>query len=150
MNLRTTNRKISILLILFSTLYLTLSFQLPKFPYAIVDSDILPKGLGFLLLVLSIGLFFDKNEKKKEGKQAAKKEKTLLVGIVGMILLYIFLLEIVGFVLTTVAFLFAMTRLLGYENWKVNGLVALSFSFVIYLSFNYLLNIYLPQGILPF
>lgn len=150
MNLRITNRKISILLILFSTLYLTLSFQLPKFPYAIVDSDILPKGLGFLLLVLSIGLFFDKNEKKKEGKQAAKKEKTLLVVIVGMILLYIFLLEIVGFVLTTVAFLFAMTRLLGYENWKVNGLVALSFSFVIYLSFNYLLNIYLPQGILPF
>lgn len=147
------NRKIAIVLFIFAACYLYFSYQLPEFPYAIVDSDVLPKGLGYVLLVLSIGLFFEKNVEtgtKKERRNVKKEDLLLLLTILGIILLYILLLEVIGFVLTTIAFLLVTTRRLGYRNWKVNSLVAVLFSLILYFSFNYLLNIYLPQGILPF
>ncbi|MGG3738638.1 tripartite tricarboxylate transporter TctB family protein [Aeribacillus pallidus] len=153
MFLHSTNRKISVILLLFAVFYLYLSYQLPEFPYAIVDSDVLPKGLGFLLIVLSIALFIEnkpETEAEKEKRNLKKEELTILLTILGMILLYIWLLEWVGFVLTTIAFLLVTTRLLGYQNWKVNSLLAVLFTFTVYFSFNYLLSIYLPQGILPF
>lgn len=147
------NRKIAVVLFIFTAGYLFLSFQLPEFPYAIVDSDVLPKGLGFLLLFLSISLFFEKSvetEFQKEKRNIKREDFILLLSVLGMILLYILFLEVIGFVLTTIAFLLVMTRRLGYCNWKVIFLVSILFSFTIYFSFNYLLNIYLPQGILPF
>jgi putative tricarboxylic transport membrane protein len=146
-----TQKKISLILMAVALGYLLLSFQLPAFPYAIVDSDVLPKGLGFLLFILSILLFIEKKPGHKQEKVAINKDeiKILLITLV-LILVYIMLLEPIGFVLDTMAFLITATRILGYQNWKIIISVSVLFTLVLYISFNYLLNIYLPQGILPF
>lgn len=67
-----------------------------------------------------------------------------------MIFVYIFLLEILGFVITSTLFIFFCSLFLGYRKYKTNVLVAVLFPLVMYLSFNYLLQIRLPQGLLPF
>lgn len=151
--LKTMNQKISIFLILFAAGYLYLSYNLKKYPYVPVDSDFVPKVLGYLLIALAIFLFFDKSsetEEEKEKRQVPKKEILVLLAVGGMIFFYIFLLEIIGFVLSSFLFIFGCSWFLGYRKLKTAILVAVLFPLIMYLSFNYLLQIRLPQGLLPF
>lgn len=151
--LKTLNQKVSIFLILFAAGYLYLSYNLKEYPYVPVDSDFVPKILGFLLIILAIFLFFDKpseTEEEKEKRQVPKKEMLVLLAVGGMIFLYIFLLEIIGFVLSSMLFIFACSWFLGYRKLVTTILVAVLFPLIMYLSFNYLLQIRLPQGLLPF
>ena len=67
--LKTLNQKVSIFLILFSAGYLYLSYNLKEYPYVPVDSDLVPKLLGFLLIGLAILLFFDKSSETAEQKE---------------------------------------------------------------------------------
>ena len=54
MSLHSMDRKVALVIMAISIIYLLLSYQLPHYPYTQVDADVLPKGLGFLLLGLAI------------------------------------------------------------------------------------------------
>ncbi|MGF3104942.1 tripartite tricarboxylate transporter TctB family protein [Rossellomorea sp. DUT-2] len=147
------DRIISIILLVFAGIYLALSFQLPAFPYAIIDSDVLPKGLGFLLIILAVVLFFqakDDTEEDRKRRYVKKEDVIILLSVLGALLVYIFLLEPIGFLLSTILFLLVIPFVLGFKKKLTTVLVAFLFSGIMYYSFNYLLNITLPQGILPF
>jgi putative tricarboxylic transport membrane protein len=153
MFLQTMDRKIAVVLFIVALIYLLLSYQLPAFPYTIVDADVLPKGLGYLFVLLSLILFLQnrpETEEQKQKRTLEKQEVIILLSILGTVLLYIFLLEIVGFVINTILFLITTTRVLGYVKWRTNIIVSVLFTLILYFSFNYLLQIYLPQGFLPF
>ncbi|XBO87480.1 tripartite tricarboxylate transporter TctB family protein [Bacillus licheniformis] len=66
------------------------------------------------------------------------------------LLIYISVLEFIGFLLSTVMLLIVLPAVLGYRNWKTAAIVSLIFSSTIYFSFNYVLNIMLPQGLCLF
>lgn len=143
------NKKLSVALFVIAIFYLVLAFQLPEYALVPVDSDAIPKILGFLLLILSIILFFSKDEQKK-GISLPKKEIGMLLGTAGFILLYIFLLEIIGFIIMTTLFIFISSRFYGYKNYLTNGIVSIVFSIATYLLFSELLMVRLPSGVLPF
>ncbi|CAM4073609.1 tripartite tricarboxylate transporter TctB family protein [Mesobacillus thioparans] len=147
------NQKIAVGLALISAFYLVLSYNLPKYPNAIIDADMVPKGLGFLLLFFAFLLFLD----KKEETEAEKQKRTItrgnvliLLAVLVFILIYIFLLEIMGFLIMTALFIFGCSLFLGYKKHVTNAIVSVLFSFIIYGLFNYLLKINLPAGIIPF
>jgi putative tricarboxylic transport membrane protein len=147
------DRIISLILLVFAGGYLALSYQLPAFPYAIIDSDVLPKGLGYLLIILAIALFLqakDDTDEDKRRRYVKKEDVIILISVLAALLVYIFLLEPVGFLLSTILFLLVIPFVLGFKKKVTTVLVAFLFSSVMYYSFNYLLNITLPQGILPF
>ncbi|WP_347548644.1 tripartite tricarboxylate transporter TctB family protein [Pseudalkalibacillus hwajinpoensis] len=148
--LASVERKVAISLLLISILYLVLSFQIPPFPYSIVDADALPKGLGFILVVLSIFLFIQNPIEDRKKSDLKKEEVLMLLAVAGLIFIYILLFELLGFVVVTILFLLVTSRILGYTKWKTLIAVSVGFTLVLYFSFNYLLQIYLPQGILPF
>ncbi|MFC4321498.1 tripartite tricarboxylate transporter TctB family protein [Litchfieldia salsa] len=150
--LKPIQRKIALVLALFSIIYISLSFQLPSYPYAPVDADAIPKTLGFLLLLLAVCLFFSKKietEMERQKRTFPKKDLYILLGVCAFILMYIFLLEIIGFVIMTTLFIFFCSWFLGYKNFKVNSIVSIGFSITLYFLFSYLLQINLPSGILP-
>ncbi|WP_201716063.1 tripartite tricarboxylate transporter TctB family protein [Rossellomorea arthrocnemi] len=147
------DRIISLILLVFAGVYLALSYRLPAFPYAIIDSDVLPKGLGYLLIILAIVLFLqakDDTDEDKKRRYVKKEDVVILFSVLASLLVYIFLLESVGFLLSTILFLLVIPFVLGFKKKVTTVLVAFLFSGVMYYSFNYLLNITLPQGILPF
>ncbi|UXH46028.1 tripartite tricarboxylate transporter TctB family protein [Rossellomorea vietnamensis] len=147
------DRIISLVLLVFAVVYLALSYRLPAFPYAVIDSDVLPKGLGYLLIILAIVLFLqakDDTDADKERRYVKKEDLIILLSVLAALLIYIFLLEPVGFLLSTILFLLVIPFVLGFKKKVTTVLVAFLFSGVMYYSFNYLLNITLPQGILPF
>nr|MDH3163049.1 tripartite tricarboxylate transporter TctB family protein [Bacillus licheniformis] len=113
----------------------------------------LPKSLGILLLILGIFLFFEKDQKDTTVKklfQPQKKDVKVMMLCVVSLLIYISVLEFIGFLLSTVMSLLVLPAVLGYRNWKTVAIVSLVFSKTIYFSFNYVLNIMLPQGVMPF
>lgn len=147
----TTNKKVSIFLFLLGVFYLILSFRLPSYAYVPVDSDMVPIGLGFLLLILAGFLYFTKDQEKKEDEERIpRKELPIVLGVIGFIIVYIFLLEIIGFILVTVLFLFFCSMFLGYKKHVINGIVSLAVPILIYLLFDSFLQVQLPTGILPF
>lgn len=151
--LKTLNQKISVVLLLLSAGYLYLTFHLKEYPYVPVDSDFVPKVLGFILIGLSVLLYFDKSSEtsqEKEKRKISKQDLIALMGVGALILLYIFLFELIGFVVTTALFVFTCSWTLGYRRLISNIVVSLVFPSALYYLFNYLLQIRLPQGILPF
>ncbi|WLD94472.1 tripartite tricarboxylate transporter TctB family protein [Alkalihalobacillus sp. AL-G] len=147
----TVNRKVSIALLLLAIFYLVLSFKLPSYAYVPVDSDLVPIGLGFILIGLSVALFFQKDyEKEEHEERIPRKELPIVLGVVGFIIFYIFLLEIIGFILVTVLFLFFCSLFLGYRKHMINAAVSLAVPILIYILFDSFLKVQLPMGILPF
>ncbi|KGA97535.1 hypothetical protein AJ85_00010 [Alkalihalobacillus alcalophilus ATCC 27647 = CGMCC 1.3604] len=149
----TVNKTISLVLIFVSIAYLIMAFRLPEYAFVPVDADLIPKMLGVTLLILSICFFFSKDvdtEEQKKKRVIPKKEALMLLGVMALILIYITVLEIVGFVIMTAAFIIICSRFLGYKKWGVNIATALIFSVGAYSLFNYGLAIRLPAGLLPF
>ncbi|MEC1261529.1 tripartite tricarboxylate transporter TctB family protein [Bacillus swezeyi] len=151
--MRITNRVVSVVILAVAAIYLVLSFNLDSYPYAVIDADVLPKSLGILLLILGIFLFFEKDQKDTNVKklfQLKKKDVKVMTLCVVSLLIYITILEMAGFLLSTIILLIALPAILGYRKWKTAIVVSLIFTSTIYFSFHYLLNIMLPQGVLPF
>lgn len=150
--LKSINRKIGLVLFIVASSYLLVSYQIPSYPYVPVDADLVPKSLGYLLAVLSIILFFSRKietEEEKKKRTLPKKEIFMLFAVFTMIIIYIALMEIIGFLIMTVLFIFFCSWFLGYKNVKVNILVSILFPLSIYYLFTYVLLISLPQGMLP-
>ncbi|KGX88100.1 hypothetical protein N781_11485 [Pontibacillus halophilus JSM 076056 = DSM 19796] len=151
--LKTLNQKVSIVLLVLSAGYLYLTFNLKEYPYVPIDSDFIPKVLGYILIALSILLYFDRSsesDKEKAKRQVSKEDVLALVGVGALIILYIVLFEWLGFLLTTALFVFSCSWALGYRRILSLVLVSVLFPSVLYYLFNYLLQIRLPEGILPF
>lgn len=150
--LTTMNRRIGLLLFIIASVYLYLSFQLPNYPYAPVDADVIPKGLGILMLILSVALFFSRaieTEAEKAKRNIPKKELLVLLAVFAMIFLYILLFEMIGFIVMTAVFIFFCSWFLGYKKWKTNIVVSILFPLGMYIIFVFALGISLPGGILP-
>ncbi|KIL51525.1 hypothetical protein KP77_10370 [Jeotgalibacillus alimentarius] len=148
-----TNQKAALVVAVIAIVYLLLSFNLPGYTNALIDADVIPKGLGFLLLFFALLLYLDKKnetEADKEKRKISKQHVINLLVVAGMILIYIFLLEMIGFVVMTTVFIFVCSLYLDYKHHVTNVITSVVFSLAIYGLFNYLLKINLPAGILPF
>lgn len=150
--LATMNRRIGLLLFSIASLYLYFSYQLPNYPYAPIDADVIPKGVGFLMIILSVALFFSRakeTEAEKAKRAIPKKELLVLAAVFAMIFFYILLFEMIGFIILTALFIFFCSWFLGYQKWKTNIIVSILFPVIMYIIFVNALGIALPRGILP-
>ncbi|MDX6153866.1 tripartite tricarboxylate transporter TctB family protein [Marinococcus sp. PL1-022] len=150
--LRSANKIVSIILIVTAVFYLYLAFQIPAFATGMITASTMPKAAGFLLIVLSIFLFFIKEgegEEDREKRKEAGQHIFYLGGVAVMILIYITLLEPIGFILTSTIFIFLCSLFMGYRKHIINAVTSIAFPLTLYLLFTQLLNISLPPGILP-
>ncbi|MCA1011442.1 tripartite tricarboxylate transporter TctB family protein [Halobacillus halophilus] len=138
-------------LILFSIVMLISSFNLQKAnlgnPYGPIY---FPAGISIFMLIFSIIYLMQelKNIHKENpsiklmlsGRTPRLICVTILFGII-----YSFLFERVGFLISTFLFLGALLFFInGKRKWIVNTVVALSFSFISWYAFSELLGVSLP------
>ena len=72
---------------------------------------------------------------------------TFLLGTICLSFLYVGLISILGFLISTPLFLIILIRLLGYEKWTNNLAASIGLTAALYLLFAAALGVSLPAGI---
>lgn len=70
-----------------------------------------------------------------------------LFAAVGLSFLYVGLISVLGYLVSTPLFLIALIRLLGYEKWVNNVIASAGLTIALYLLFVVALGVHLPEGI---
>lgn len=150
--LNTINKKASVVILLVAIGYLIFAYQIPISDYTVVKPSMIPVGLGWVLIVLAIALYFirETDEDKEKRRKLKKNEIVDLVVMFVALIIYTFLLERLGFVITTFVFIFSLSFYLGYRKYVSLILVSVLFPLTLYYAFTEFLNISLPQGIMFF
>ena len=118
--------------------------------------------LAFLALLLILNsLFFRGASGKEKGGAVIQGAERLeedsfstddvsykfLIGTIGLSFLYVVLISILGFLISTPLFLIILIRLLGYEKWVNNLAASIGLTAALYLLFATALGVSLPAGI---
>lgn len=139
-----------VLLGLFSVLlYIVLiPWQIADVKSAGVTPRFLPEALAVLLLVLSVCLFVNGYGKRNIAVQKnysfAPKETALVIKSLLILSAYIIFLEVVGYLLTTIAALGLLMYMYGQRRVKILLPVTIGLPVAIYLFFTKVLQIVLP------
>jgi len=138
----------------FGIFYFLLTNQLPR--KGTVDAAFVPYILSAFMLLLgvlqiAVGVKASKNFDEKNYKPENLDYLTVLKTI-ALIVIYIAVLEPIGFLISTILFLFIGFNLLApageKKNQLMNLIIAVLASVIIYYVFRNGLNLMLPQGIL--
>ncbi|TGV07743.1 tripartite tricarboxylate transporter TctB family protein [Mesorhizobium sp. M00.F.Ca.ET.186.01.1.1] len=111
-----------------------------------VGPNLFPLGLGLLLVGLSLRLFWEtfqskyRSDSKAEAGLMYKRFFTILAAT----LLYVLLLEIIGYVIATALFLYATFLVMGSKSQLKSLVVSLAFSVGVYVVYVQLLKGTLP------
>lgn len=155
-----TNQWLAVVLALFAAAYLAMAWQVPTFPLPRpVDSDLFPKVLGVVLLLLAAFLFFEKpgaiagadeiDEEATQGPLLLTPWARVIVTSLA-IAAYALLLVPLGFVLASTLLCVGLTAYYGYRRLIVNIATSLGVVLALYLTMTRVMDVYLPTGVLPF
>jgi putative tricarboxylic transport membrane protein len=109
-----------------------------------VGPDIFPMGLGIILMLLSIRLFYEVFRAPAEDGKREKPDVARFLLILAAATLYAFFLEDIGYVIGTFLFLLFSFQVMKKGKWITSFMISISFSFGVYYLFVHIL-----QGTLP-
>ena len=105
-----------------------------------------PKLVCIILAILSIVMFI-KSFKDKNIYKFSKNNKNTFI-IIGLCIGYLFLMEKIGYLLSTIIFSFSVIITLDRKNLIMNVIFSIIFPIGIYYLFSKVFNVSLPTGIL--
>lgn len=144
------------IIFLVAAVYFGIALTIPEFNDGFISSDFMPKLYGILLMVLCAGQIFQgvKNLKNQAAEDSGAEKKgfeivpeVILTFI--MLIVYVALLNPLGFMFATILFLLGMVTLFTPKE-KRNPikivLISVIFSVVVYLIFAKGFGLILPEG----
>lgn len=142
---KTFDRYASIVFLLIGLAFMIGSFGISTTAYgSAVGPNIFPLGLGAVMVILSIRLFYETLRYKDEDKEKEKLDFKRFFIILGTALLYALTLETLGYVITTFVFLLVGFQVMEKGKWIKSIIIAGLFSFGIYYVFVEILEGTLP------
>lgn len=142
----------AICLLLVSLLVFWISKDFPSSKTGIGVSTF-PKLLAGLLIIFSIVIIIQaiKNSsfsKKEPTFKEFKKGHKLIVAVIIILIIYIQMLEVLGFILSSFLLLITLMFVFGERRKIILLLVPLLFSVILYLVFSKMAMVFLPEGII--
>ncbi len=142
----------AICLLLVSFLVFWISKDFPSSKTGIGVSTF-PKLLAGLLIIFSIVIIIQaiKNSsfsKKEPTFKEFKKGHKLIVAVIIILIIYIQMLEVLGFILSSFLLLITLMFVFGERRKIILLLVPLLFSVILYLVFSKMAMVFLPEGII--
>ncbi|MFD2371480.1 tripartite tricarboxylate transporter TctB family protein [Brevibacillus sp. GCM10020057] len=138
----------SILFALIGALFVVESRSISASAYGSeVGPNIFPFGLGIILILISLRLFWESLKQKTSRAAAAGERRNYrrFILILLATVLYVCLLEPLGYVIATFLFLAFAFRVMGSSSIAKTLVVALAFSASVYYVYVYLLKGTLPE-----
>jgi len=151
---------LGIVMLLFSGFYLFYAQQIktrPKLTPSYASAKIMPILLGVLLAVLSVVCIIQGMRQMKANKKednAKKMDKGDLMAVVftfAVIIGYILIMPLLGFILSTVLYLFLQMLILApaeKRNYALFAIVAVVFTAIVFVAFRVGLQQLLPRGVI--
>lgn len=152
---------LGIVMLLFSGFYLIYAQQIktrPKLTPSYASAKIMPTLLGILLAILSVfciiqGIRSMKAPDEKEGnaKKLAKGDVMAVVFTFAVIIGYILIMPLLGFILSTIIYLFLQMLILSpaeKRNYVLFAIVAVVFTAIVFVAFRIGLQQLLPRGVI--
>lgn len=139
----------SLVFFIIGVLFFTEALKISDSAYgSSVGPKIFPMGLGLALIALSALLIFESFKKKASENSTdesftSPQYKRFFI-ILGAAILYVALLEPLGYLVTTFAFLFIAFQTLERGKWLSSLIIAGAFSAVIYFGYVHILGGSLP------
>ena len=131
--------------------------------FAVIDSVFFPKLLAACLTILSVvELISGIRDVRKTGEEDVaqtdesaepKTDMVSTVGTLGISILYVIMMEPLGFVISSVIYVFVEEILLCPKeavNYVKFAVIAVASALAVYFAFRHGLNLMLPAGILSF
>lgn len=141
----TFDRWASILFVLMGAFFIVGSRYLSVTSYGSgVGPDIFPLGLGILLILLSIRLFYETFRHSDQESQKSPLDWKRFLIICTATILYAFFLEWLGYVLSTFIFLVVAFQTMERGKWLLTLLIAGLFSGSVYYIYVFVLKGTLP------
>lgn len=141
---------ICLLLLSFFVLWISRSFPSSKTGIGV---SAFPKLLAGLLIIFSIVIIVQaiKNSsfsKKEPIFEGFKKGHVLIIAVIIILIIYIQMLETLGFILSSFLLLITLMFIFGERRKIILLVVPLLFSVVLYLVFSKMAMVFLPEGII--
>lgn len=138
-----------------SVIYLLLSFQIKLTNIdRVVGSRMFPQICGTIILILSVCLIIggmQKARKTESEKTGEKKNYARTIFVLGSYAAYIFLMDKIGFTVSSIAYLFSQMVVMG--KWPVGKksmglylIISVAVSAAIYVLFNNVFMLILPKA----
>ncbi len=139
-------RSLAAVLFVLSVGYLVGAFLIsePGSAYAAIGPRAFPLAVGIGLVVCSVWVGLSGHEPD----EAPSVDGRVAAGSMFAFFAYLSVLEPVGYVLATVAFITIESRLLGSRAWLRDLVVSVCITVSIYAVFNLILGIRLPAGLI--
>ncbi len=143
--------------LVFSTLFFLIgcwvlwqATMLPHFTVFGPGPEFMPNVLGVLLLLLSATLFVQSLRKASQSGESLMPDRAAIIRIVTIIaalFVYTYLMDILGYLVTTMAYSLFMLFVMGKFRWYMNVGVAAIITYIFYWSFVVALGVPAPEGI---
>lgn len=148
---------LGVVMLALSGFYLFFATQIktrPKLTPSYANAQIIPVMLGILLAILSVICIIQgaKRAKRLAGQEKEKVDKVGLTTVTltfAVIIGYILIMPEVGFILSTIVYLFAQMSILAPDNkrnYLLFAIVAVVFTVAVYFIFRAGLQQLLPRG----
>jgi putative tricarboxylic transport membrane protein len=118
------------------------------------DEGFFPLAVAIIIIGLSLFLFIKAlfttgDQEKKKGSEGQGGKRITVFKITAytvLMLVYGLLMEKVGFLITSVLFIFPIVKFVEAQSWKITFLVGLGSILISYILFVYFLGVPLPRG----
>jgi len=108
-------------------------------------------GMGSVLCIVGVIYFISQRRKistEKKETTPSKEYKIKMVCMVGVLALYIILMNYIGYFFSSMFFFILINRIVGFRAWPGNFAVSMAMTIGFYIIFAKWLNMFFPQGIL--
>jgi putative tricarboxylic transport membrane protein len=122
-----------------------LSLGVPRAP----GPGFFPFYLGLLLIVVAL-IILVQGIKRKPGSHETELSKSRVILALAAIFAYSYILEPLGYLLSTFFLMFLLLRMMVRKIWWFGPVVACLITLISYIMFKVWLKVFLPTGILAF
>lgn len=141
---------LGLIMVVMGLIFVGMTLQLPNTESQLFDSRFVPILVSIIMILMGIPQFIQNLSKPQEITEKYDN-KTLLITII-LLIFYVMFYQKLGFVVTSIIFLFLeITNLTPHyvnKNYLVTGAIALIFPILLYYLFYFGFKIILPAGIL--
>ena len=124
--------------------------------YDVLGPGLYNVGMGSILIIMGLVYFLSQRGKYLSAqKKSAEKDrgedreyKRMMISMIVVMIAYIFLMDLIGYLLASLVFFFLINRVAGFRSWLTNLGVTVLMTVSFYLIFVTWLGMIFPRGLL--